>query len=354
MFTYILIVAVAGIIAVSNGATFYTGADMSALPTYDCYGTCSPYKSNKTAASEDALSILAKAGINAIRLRIWNDPDKSGEYCNLDGVLKMAKRVYENGLKLHLDFHYSDTWADPHHQIKPQAWANLTISQLKDAVYKYTTTVMHQLYIQNTPPTSVQIGNEIDNGMLWPEKGQACEDSGSLSCPNNWKNLASLLSAGLKGVADVAHSFWAEIPLRMIHVAKMNGGTVNDVEDWFRNYENNGGASFEIIGLSFYGAWGAKLESISSLKKLSQTFPGKQWILVETSHPYYNVTGWNSPYPFTPQGQVQFASAITEAVKQNGGLGVYWWGTEYYNKHPSQWSSLWDSTAVALPAMQAF
>src|SRR5881275_2791448 len=115
--------------------------------------------------AKDPLDILKGVGVNYVRLRIWNNP--ASGYNNKAKVLAYAKTVKAKGLKLLIDFHYSDTWADPGKQTKPAAWAAHGISQLQTDVYDYTYDVCNSLKAQGTTPDSVQIGNEINVGMLW-------------------------------------------------------------------------------------------------------------------------------------------------------------------------------------------
>jgi len=330
-----------------SDAAFYKGVDMSALPTIDCGGSCSPFKNNATAPKQDALQILKDNGVNIIRLRIWNNPSSDGAYCNLDGVLKMAKRVKQLGLMIHLDFHYSDTWADPSHQTKPGAWATMSFANLEKALYDYTSQVITALYKQGTPPTIVQIGNEIDGGFLWPQSGQACTDSGSLSCGNNWPNFSKLLTSGVEAVKNASGS---NPPQIMIHIARMNGGGPTDVISWFRNIVSNG-VPFDMIGLSCYELWkcgGPKV--IPSLSQVRQAFPGKAIVIVETAYPWFTVP-FQGDYPDTQPGQSNYLVALIKAVEAlNGGSGVYWWGAEYYQRSDSVWS-FFDFQGVGLPAL---
>jgi len=321
---------------------------MSALPLYDCGGSCSPFKNNASAPTQDGLQILKDNGINIIRLRIWNNPASDGTYCNLDGVLKMAKRVKQLGLMIHLDFHYSDTWADPGHQTKPAAWASMSINNLEQAVYQYTSQVITALNKQGTPPDVVQIGNEIDGGFMWPQSGQACSDSGSLNCGSNWPNFANLLKMGVEGVKNSSGS---NSPQIMIHIALMNGGGPSNVISWFKNVVSNG-VPFDLIGLSCYELYkcgGPKV--IPSLSQVRQAFPGKGIVIAETAYPWFTVP-FHGDYPDTETGQSDYLVALVKAVEAlNGGSGVYWWGTEYFKQHSDSVWSVFDLSGVGLQAL---
>ncbi|MBK8951128.1 MAG: glycosyl hydrolase 53 family protein [Chitinophagaceae bacterium] len=167
------------------------GADISFLPELETRGM----KFSDNGVEKDAIQILKDHGLNYVRLRIFNDPARDSGYspgkgfCDLSNTLKMAKRVKAAGMKLLLDFHYSDYWADPGKQYKPAAWKNLSFDDLKKAVYNFTKDVMLQLKAQGTTPDMVQVGNEINHGIIWPE--------GNVS---NFDGLAQLINAGTAAV----------------------------------------------------------------------------------------------------------------------------------------------------------
>ena len=170
--------------AQTGNDNYIRGADISTAPQIiNAGGT---WKLN--GVPEDVLDIFKNNGANYVRLRIWYNPQ--GGYCGLDSTLAFALKVKAKGFKFLLDFHYSDTWADPSHQTKPAAWNNLAFLVLKDSVYAYTKRVITALKNQNTIPDMVQVGNEITNGMLWPD--------GKISS-SGWANFATLLKAGDSG-----------------------------------------------------------------------------------------------------------------------------------------------------------
>jgi len=267
----------------------------------------------------------------------------------------MAKRIKNAGLDVHLDFHYSDYWADPGKQNKPHLWVPLDSSALLAAVYNYTNVVVTSLKQQGTLPAVVQVGNEITNGMLWTDKGQPCNDGGSLSnpCDSNWPYFADLVKSGIKGVRDAAGS--GPSPLIMIHTDQGNGLTrwqnAQPIVDWFKKLQANG-AVWDIIGLSFYPMWGSgPVSNVQKLQLVANAFPNMQIVLAETNYPYEGNPGWQGEFPFTKQGQQQYLTALLTAVHAlpNGG-GVFWWGTEYYSNYGSN-PPLFDHSGVALPAL---
>lgn len=221
------------------------GADISFLPQIEDRGM----KFSENGKEIEAIGLLKNHGFNYIRLRIFVNPEnKKGYapgkgYCGLSYTLGMVKRVKSAGMKLLLDFHYSDYWADPQQQFKPLAWQDLDFETLKDSVQQYTTRVLIALKEQGTMPDLVQIGNEINHGILWPD--------GHIGNPDQ---LAGLLKAGVKGarIAD------PDIPV-MMHIAL--GGQNKEAVFWLDNMIARG-VEFDIIGLSYYPQWHGTLEDL--------------------------------------------------------------------------------------------
>jgi beta-galactosidase len=209
---------------------------------------------------KDAIELLRDHGFNYIRLRIFVNPANEkgyspGQgYCGLSHTLEMAKRINKAGMKLLLDFHYSDYWADPQQQFKPLPWENLDFKTLKDSLKTYTTQVLLALKNQGTPPAMVQIGNEINHGILWPD--------GHTGNPDQ---LADLLKAGVEGVESVDPA----IPV-MMHIAL--GGQNDESVFWLDNMIARG-VKFDIIGLSFYPRWHGTLDDLkNNLRDLAKRY----------------------------------------------------------------------------------
>ncbi|MFL5807959.1 MAG: beta-galactosidase GalA [Flavisolibacter sp.] len=221
------------------------GADISFLPQLESRGM----KFSDKGVQKDVIEILKDHGFNYVRLRIFNDPARDSGYspkkgfCDLGHTLQMAKRVKAAGLKLLLDFHYSDYWADPGKQFKPAAWRGTTFNVLKDSVYEYTKNVVGKLKAQGTTPDMVQIGNEINHGMIWPE--------GHIS---NLDSLAELIQSGIKGV----HAIDASVPI-MLHTAL--GGQHDETVFFFDNMLARG-IQFDVIGMSYYPKWHGTLDDL--------------------------------------------------------------------------------------------
>ena len=199
----------------------------------------------------DAIALLKQHGFNYIRLRIFVDPTNEKGYspavgfCGLDSTLSMARRIKAAGMGFLLDFHYSDYWADPQQQNKPLAWADLDYASLQDSVRSYTAGVLRAMAHQGTPPDMVQIGNEVNHGLLWPD--------GHIG---NLDGLAGLLRAGVEGAAAVA----PEMPV-MMHIAL--GGQNEEARFWLDNMIARG-VEFDVIGISYYPRWHGTLEDLSA------------------------------------------------------------------------------------------
>ena len=243
------------------------GADISFLPQLEDRGM----KFYDNGQQKDAIEILKDHGFNYVRLRIFNNPSTEKGYspgkgfCDLEHTKQMAARIKKAGLKLLLDFHYSDYWADPQQQYKPAAWEGLDFSQLTVALKDYTKTVLLALKEQGTLPDMVQIGNEINHGMVWPE--------GHISHPDS---LASLVKAGIEGVKEVDPSI-----IIMLHIAL--GGQNDESVFWLNNMFARG-VDCDIIGLSYYPRWHGTLEDLNfNLNDLIRRY-NKYMNVVEYSH----------------------------------------------------------------------
>jgi beta-galactosidase len=232
------------------------GADISFLPQMEERGI---HFSDK-GIEKDAIEILKDHGFNYVRLRIFNDPAADSGYspkkgfCDLQHTLQMAKRVKNSGLKLLLDFHYSDYWADPGHELKPSAWKGLGFPDLTKALHDYTKEVMLALQKQNTLPDMVQIGNEINHGIVWPD--------GRI---NNLDNLSQLLKAGISAVKEIVPS-----TIIMLHIAL---GGQHDESVWFLDNMLSRGVQFDVIGESYYPKWHGTLDDLkNNLTSLSKKY----------------------------------------------------------------------------------
>jgi beta-galactosidase len=242
------------------------GADISYLPELEARGIQFSDKGVK----KDAIEILQLHGFNYVRLRLFHNPSLDSGYspgkgfCDLANTLAMAKRVKASGMKLLLDFHYSDYWADPGKQYKPAAWKNLNFTELKKALYDYTKEVMLALKAQGTLPDMVQVGNEINHGIVWPEGNVA-----------NIDGTAQLINAGTAAVKAVHPTVQL-----MLHVAL---GGQNHESIFFIDNMLARGVPFDVIGQSYYPKWHGTLSDLeNNLNDLSRRY-NKDVMVVEYS-----------------------------------------------------------------------
>ena len=275
------------------------GADISWLPQLEARGI----KFYENGKEVDAVKLLKEHGMNYIRLRVFVNPANPKGYspvkgfCDLDQTLAMAKRVKDAGMKLLLDFHYSDYWADPQQQNIPLAWQNLDFSALEDSVKAYTTNVLLALKHQGTLPAMVQIGNEINHGMLWPD--------GSISKPDQ---LAALLKAAYSSVKSVDPNI-----VVMIHLAL--GGQNQEAHFWLNNMIARG-VKFDIIGLSYYPQWHGTPDDLrSNLNNLLKVYH-KPLIVAE----YSDYKKLVNDIIFSLPGNMGKGSFIWEPLNARSGL----------------------------------
>ncbi|MEV1024808.1 glycosyl hydrolase 53 family protein [Streptomyces sp. NPDC050264] len=314
------------------------GADVSSLKKNE---DCGAVYRNASGASADALAVLAGAGMDHARLRVWVDP--ADGYCDRTRTLAMAKRVKAAGLELLVDFHYSDTWTDPGAQTVPAAWAGHSYAQLKKDVYDHTYDVLRALKAQGTTADMVQIGNELNGGMLWP--------TGSTS---NWAQLAGLLTAG----ADAAKAVSAGTRVAL-HLA--NGGDNSLYRTWFDKAVSYG-VPFDVIGLSFYGYWHGALSDLQANLDDLAARHGKPLYVAETAYPFTldgddtweNVIDLQSElvpgYAATEAGQAAWFRDllnVVEAVPNGLGLGAYWWDATWTAAAGNGWDPADPSTGNA-------
>jgi arabinogalactan endo-1,4-beta-galactosidase len=290
----------------------------------------------------DPLDILKSVGVNYARLRIWNNP-RSG-YNNKDKVLQYARTVKAKGLKLMVDFHYSDTWADPGKQFKPTAWASHGISQLQTDVYNYTYDVCNSLKAQGTVPDSVQIGNEINTGMLW--------DDGRV-INSNFYNLGLLLKAGYNATKACNSSTQV-----VIHTARVESGA-----RWFYDGIRAQGVQWDVTGLSYYCFWHGGMSNMASVVRDMRSRYGKPVIIAETAYPYTTanadgtrnvVTTGCSGYAVTPAGQQANFAAVQNTARGAGATGIFYWEPTWYAVPGNGWNPAdinnsgneWDNMAI--------
>jgi arabinogalactan endo-1,4-beta-galactosidase len=338
-----------------NSSGFIVGADLSLLDKINDYGGV--YK--EKGVEKDALEIFQNNGYNYVRLRLFHTPNMEGSTCqDLPYTLKLAKRVKKAGMKLLLDFHYSDTWADPGKQFKPKAWEGLPFSVLVDSVYKYTFRVMNAFAAEGITPDMVQPGNEIPHGMIWPDG--KLDGNTEAEKSKQWTRFTDLLKAGIRGIKDSPGG--NEIPV-MIHIA--NGGD-QDRTQWFFNNLLQHQVGFDIIGQSYYPWWHGTFEMLEeNIRVMTQAYK-KDIIIVETAYfrkgEYQKGAKYsgNQPYPCTDEGQYNFLQQLYQICRKYPSVkGLFYWYPESVKTTieanlPYRSRSLFDEDGEALPGISAF
>jgi arabinogalactan endo-1,4-beta-galactosidase len=330
------------------------GADISALAKIEQAGGV--FRDGGQA--RDAIAIMRARGFNVFRLRLFVNPNDSDVQVNdLPYTIALAKRVKASGAKLFLDIHYSDTWADPGHQTTPAAWAALSFAALEQKVETYTDSVVTQLKQAGAPPDIVQVGNEIDSGMLWPLGQLYVAGADTLVA---WTQFTGLLKAGIKGVRDALAP--GDSVRIMLHFGQ--GGSLGGTE-WFFDHMAAYGVTYDLIGLSYYPIWHGPLSGLEGAVLAASGRYGKDVVVVETSYPWRS-GGWESSvtsqsamnWAATPDGQAAFARQLVDAVATSPtghGAGVIWWYPEAIQVgglfiYAGGSLALFDSTGNVLPA----
>ena len=329
------------------------GADISALSVLEQKGAV--YRVDGQPV--DAIKALSDHGVNWFRLRLFVDPKYEEVVVNdLPYTIALAKRIKQAGGKLLLDFHYSDTWADPGKQFKPEAWRDLDFPALEQKVESYTREVMEAMGREGVLPEMVQIGNEITGGMLFPD-GKLWVDKSKAD--EEFDRLAVLLKAGIRGARAGA----GEKPIQvMIHIAR--GDRWNENEFYFTQLERCG-VEFDLIGNSYYPRYHGTMAQVKdNLTRTVERFK-KPIVLVEAGYAYAGEQ-WEpqkQEYPNTPEGQAQFLRDLMDVVRglpEGRGLGVFWWYPEAVplSEPGLVWESgrlgLFDANGEILPAAKVF
>jgi arabinogalactan endo-1,4-beta-galactosidase len=306
--------------------------------------------------------ILAARGSNYIRLRVWTAPPAG--YSTLQTALTLGRRAAQAGMKILLNLHYCDFWADPGKQPTPAAWASQNLSTLSATVRAYTRDAVAAFARQGTPVSMVQVGNEITNGMLWP-LGQIYRSDGQ-----HWPEFTTLLKAGIAGARE------AGAPSIMVHIDR---GGDNGGSRYFYDRVLAQGVQFDVIGQSYYPFWHGSLAALrGNLNDLSTRY-GKDLVVVETSYPWTLNNGdslgnfINSPsqlpdgsrFPATQAGQAAYFEELRNvlaAVPNSRGAGFFAWepgwlpgvGWAPNEGNPNDNLTMFDWSGNALPSLRAY
>ena len=306
----------------------YVGGDISMLPKYEEAGVV--YKDKNGATVSDPLLFFKQEGWNAMRVRLFVDPSKDADKAvcqDIDYVKKLGKRIKDAGLQLMLDFHYSDTWADPAKQWTPDAWKSLSDDQLKQKIYDYTKESLQALKDYGAMPDMIQTGNEISYGMLWGTEGSSNLKKCYTNSNTNWERFTDLLKQAGKACREVCPN--AKI---IIHTERT---TQPSVLTAFYDKMSSASVDYDIIGLSYYPAYHKDLSTLeNALKSIENKAYGKDIMVVETGYSYAWALGgteydYTKTYPYTEEGQRKFtADLVTMLNKHSSVKGLFWWWPE--------------------------
>ncbi|BDI31174.1 hypothetical protein CCAX7_32250 [Capsulimonas corticalis] len=309
---------------------FVAGADCSHVAYFESQGGV--YRDGGVA--KDPFAILKEHGVNCVRLRVYTSStaqakaDPYNAINNLDYTVPLARRVKAAGLKLLIDFHYSDTWADPGHQAAPAAWRDLPFDKLEQQMYAYNRDAIAALKRAGAMPDYVQVGNETPGGLLWP-MGKV---GGSTDSPEQWSQLGRLMNAAVRGIEK---SSGAKRPKIIVHLDR--GGDWGTTK-WFFDHLLEQHVKFDIIGESYYPYWQGSLENLRACLNGAAARYQKPVVIAETDFP------WNpqdefakdsaklAGIPASQQGQVQFVETLGKVLREvpgGRGAGIYWWAAEY-------------------------
>ena len=333
------------------------GGDISMLTKYEAhqrmaqsrYGiTWAHYYDQNGAVIDDVITWTKQQGWNAARVRLFVNPanasaaDKGqGVIQNLDTVKVLGRRIKAAGMQFMLDFHYSDSWADPVKQYTPADWATLDDAALVQKVYEYTRDCLRELKAAGAEPDYIQTGNEISYGMLWGPVGTP--DSQLKKCyvgnEANWGRFTDLLKAAGRACREVCPK--AKIILHTERVAKVN------ILLNFYNQMRDKQVDYDIIGLSYYPYFHGNLSTLATaLNNVSNNYQDKDIMIVETGYSYKYKVGdqdFSSTWPLTLEGQRKFtADLIAKLVPYSRVKGLFWWFPEAneYGLGGNNWSVL--------------
>lgn len=350
-------------------APFLLGGDLSALKINEDAGIV--YNDHGTPA--DCIQIFQKNGWNLVRLRLWVHPSgQNGVVNDLAYDAAIARRAKAAGMKVMIDFHYSDSWADAGNQTKPLAWAKdtfVTPNKLYDDVFWYTSNAIYTLAHQyHVTADYIEIGNEVTYGMLWPDGNLNDGGHGGWA---NWPKFATLVNKGIAGAQRGAKKAGIAAPKTIIHISLGKyWGVVDGFFSGLMAAKDLMGrpVRFDIIGLSYYPDNKTDLSDIKEVLTKGAAKFGKPILICETSYSYNHVkAAENAKYPETPQGQADYLSDLVTAVRdtaQGRGLGVCYWEPEALPNpisrtfangswRDSGWQALFDTeTHAAQPAIR--
>jgi len=323
---------------------FIRGADLSNLDMVEELGGVF----YENGVRKDAMEILKNHGLNYVRLKLWADPyDREGNSYGGGGndyetTLALAQRAKRLGMKVLIDFHLSDFWADPGTQTKPKAWTDLSYSALKTTLRQYMKATMDDFVSDGVVPDMVQIGNETSSGILW--------DDGKVGSGNeDFTQLAELVNEAIKGVRESAGN-QAKIILHLD-----NGGSYSLYQWWFGGITGCGiDLDFDIIGLTYYPMWHGTMDELQyNMNDISREY-NKDVLIVETAYGWTTADGdglgssfsetdaVTAGYEASVQGQIDFMTDLESVilnVPNDRGLGFFYWEPAWLPVKGANWGT---------------
>jgi arabinogalactan endo-1,4-beta-galactosidase len=324
-----------------RASDFAFGADLSFLKQAEDRGRVFKDGTNPL----PGLQIFKNHGYNWIRLRIFVEPVGGNLPNDLPYTLAMARDAKQLGYKFLLDFHYANSWADPGKQPTPDSWAKLSHPERVTEVFEYTRGTIAAFRDAGVLPDMVQVGNEVSNGMLWPD--------GKL--PDNWQNFTDYLRAGIKGAG--AGGGANSRPKIMIHID--TGGDIARTKYFFDNL-NRYEIPYDVIGFSFYPWWQGTLEDLRENLAFTANTYGKDVFVVEAAYNWRRAResgGRAGPFAETPEGQREFLDEVTRIVMNtpnDHGKGIFWWEPAVGNRGGLVSRSFFDEDGNSLPVLSVF
>lgn len=341
----------------------YVGGDISLLPTYEEHGAKYMDKNGQTISN--LLDFLKEQGLNAMRVRLFVDPSLASDEAKGQGVRQdleyvktLGKRIKDAGMQFLLDFHYSDTWADPGNQSTPQLFISVN-TPATEYIYQYTKDCLTAMVEAGATPDFIQTGNEITYGMMW-DSGCKVEANSAWDGykDDHWDSFSTALKNAGKACREVCPN--AKI---IIHTERI--ANIPQITDYYQKIDKYG-VDYDIIGTSYYPYYHGKMEQLDkALTQFETNFPNKQIMVVETGCAYHYEVGDKDKqyYPLTYEGQRQFTSELVATLNKHPKVsGLFWWFLEA-NEYGLDWktqrvtdkwydASLFDNeTGCALPAL---
>ncbi len=326
----------------------YAGGDISMLPKYEEAGA--QYYTHSGESIGDVLTFFKDQGMNAMRVRLFVNPKKqttnNGKWTTDENVCQdlawvktLGKRIKDEGMKFMLDFHYSDTWADPGKQWTPAAWASLDDNDLAQKIYSYTKDALAQLKAVGAEPDMIQTGNEISYGMMWGQPNGTLKQCWPSSSTDNWTRFTNLLKQATKACREECPN--AKI---IIHTERTSISQQKDNKDYaalsnFYKKMKEAGIDYDIIGLSYYPYFhGAISELEGAIDLLEKDYSDKSIMVVEFGYPYaWEVGGttydYTAKYPYSDAGQKAITADVVNMLNKHKSVnGLFWWWPEYNAK----------------------